>query len=161
MIVLVQSTITNSPAQWAIIIAVYASSRMRRQWEYGVAGKPTHMDIPNFPTSYYNPCRKDKWNVVCVVYDTPSSKSSLWVNHRKIYDFACRLHLKASTLNLFNKVIHFDDASGFDGYNGSVEIYNYYKYIPSGLIAVWMTYLCGKYKIPKSGSTIIWTVPKV
>ena len=33
---------------------------------HGVAG----MDISNFPTSYYNPSRKDKWNVVCVVYDT-------------------------------------------------------------------------------------------
>ena len=31
---------------------------------YGVAGKPNYMDISNFPTSYYNPCRKDKWNVV-------------------------------------------------------------------------------------------------
>ena len=44
-------------------------------------GKPTHMDILNFPTSYYNPCRKDKWNVVCVVYDITSGKSLLWVNH--------------------------------------------------------------------------------
>ena len=41
--------------------------------------KPTYMDISNFPTSYYNPCQKDIWNVVCVVYDTTSSKSSLWV----------------------------------------------------------------------------------
>ena len=23
---------------------------------HGVAGKPTHMDISTFPTSYYNPC---------------------------------------------------------------------------------------------------------
>ena len=56
---------------------------------YGVAGKPNYMDISNFPTSYYNPCRKGKWNVVCVVYDTTSGKSSLWVNHGKIRDFAC------------------------------------------------------------------------
>ena len=33
---------------------------------YGVAGKPNYMDISNFPTSYYNPHRKDKLNVVCV-----------------------------------------------------------------------------------------------
>ena len=92
------------------------------------------MDILNFPTSYYNPCRKGKWNVVCVVYDTTSSKSSLWVNHGKICDFVCRLPLKPSTLNLF----HFDDASGFDGYIESVEMYNYYKSIPSGLIAARM-----------------------
>ena len=69
---------------------------------YGVAGKPNYMDISNFPTSYYNPCRKDKWNVVRVLYDTTSGKSSLWVNHGKIRDFACRLPLKASTLNVFN-----------------------------------------------------------
>ena len=46
---------------------------------YGAVGehKPDHMDISNFPTSYYNPCRKDRWNVVCVVCDTTSSKTSL------------------------------------------------------------------------------------
>ena len=93
---------------------------------YGVAGKPNYMDISNFPTSYYNPCRKDKWNVACVGYDTTSGKSSLWVNHGRIRDFVCRLPLKASTLNLFNKVVHFDGASGFDGYIESVEMYNYY-----------------------------------
>ena len=93
----------------------------------GVAGKHNYMDILNFPTSYYNPCRKDKWNVVCVVYDTTYGKPSLWINHGKIRDFACRLPLKASTLNLFNKVVHFDDASGIDGYIESIEMYNYYK----------------------------------
>ena len=30
--------------------------------------------------------------------------------------------LKPSTLNLFNRVVHFDDASGFNGYIESVEI---------------------------------------
>ena len=46
---------------------------------YGAVGdrKPDYMDISNFPTSYYNPCRKDRWSVACVVYDTTSSKSSL------------------------------------------------------------------------------------
>ena len=91
---------------------------------YGVAGKPTHMDNSNFPTSYYNPCRKNKWNVVCVVYDITSGKSPLWVNHGKICDFARRLPLKPSTLNLFNRVVHFDDASDFNGYIESVERYN-------------------------------------
>ena len=61
----------------------------------------------NFPTSYFNPCQKDKWNVVCVVYDTTSGKSSLLVNHGKICDFASPLPLKASTLNLFNRVVHY------------------------------------------------------
>ena len=118
------------------------------------------MDISNFPTCYYNPCRKDKWNVVCVVYDITSGKSSLLINHGKVRDFARRLSLKASTLNLFNKVVHFDDASGFDCYIESVEMYNYYKSIPSGLIAARMTYLCEKYKIPKrkvkSSFTLRW-----
>ena len=64
---------------------------------------------------------------------------------------------KASTLNLFNRVVYFDDASGFNGHIKSVEMYNYYKSIPSGLIAGRMTYLCEKHKIPKraDGSTII------
>ena len=104
--------------------------------------KSTYMDISNFPTTYYNPCQKDRWNVVCVVYDTTYSKSSLWVNHGKICDFACRLPLKPSTLNLFNRVFHFDDASSFNGYIESVEMFNYYKTILCGLIATGMTYLC-------------------
>ena len=66
---------------------------------------------------------------------TTSSKSSLWVNHGKICDFSCRLPLKPSTLNLFTTVVHFDDASGFNGYIEIVEMFNYYKTIPSGLIA--------------------------
>ena len=63
------------------------------------------------------------------MYDITSGKFPLWVNHGKIRDFACRLPLKTSTLNLFNRVVHFDDASGFDGYIESVEMYNYYKSI--------------------------------
>ena len=50
-----------------------------------------------------------------------------------------RLHLKASTLNLVDRVVHFDDASGFDGYIERVEMYNYYKSIPTGLIAARMS----------------------
>ena len=110
--------------------------------ERGVTGvQGENMDISNFPTSYYNQCQKDRSNVFCVVYDTTSSKSSLWVNHGKIYDFMCRLPLKPSMLNLFNRVVHFDDASGFNGYIESVEMFNYYKTIPSGLTAARMTYL--------------------
>ena len=58
-------------------------------------------------------------------------------------------------LNLFNRVVHFDDASGFNGYIESVEMFNYYKNIQSVVIAARMTYPCGKYKIPKrtDGST--------
>ena len=109
---------------------------------YGVACHPyNYMEISNFPTSYFNPCRRDKWNVACVVYDTTSGKSSLWVNHGKIRDFACRIPLKASTLNWFNRVVHFDGASGFDAYIERVKVYNYYKSIPTGLNAARMTYL--------------------
>ena len=68
---------------------------------YGAVGdrKSTYMDISYFPTRYYNPCQKDRWKVFCIVYDITSSKSSLWVNHGKICDFAYRLPLKPSTLN--------------------------------------------------------------
>ena len=64
--------------------------------------------------------------------------------------------LKASELSLFNRAIHFDGASGFDGYIESVEMSNYYKSIPTGLIAARMSYHCEKFKIPKraDGSTI-------
>ena len=53
---------------------------------YGAVGdrKSTYMHISNFPASYYNPCEKGRWKVVCVVYDTTSNKSSLRVNHGKI-----------------------------------------------------------------------------
>ena len=61
--------------------------------------KYAYMCISNFPTSYYNPCQKDRWNVVCVVYGRTSSKSSLLVNHGKICDFVCRLPLKPRALN--------------------------------------------------------------
>ena len=35
---------------------------------HGAVGdrKPDYMDISNFPTSYFNPCRKYRWKVVCV-----------------------------------------------------------------------------------------------
>ena len=72
------------------------------------------------------------------MYGTTSGKSSLWVNHGKIRDFACRLPFKASTLNLFNRVVRFDGASGFDSYVESEEMYIYYKSIPTGLIAARM-----------------------
>ena len=52
-----------------------------------------------------------------------------------VCDFACCLPMKPSTLNLFNIVVHFDDASGFNSNIESVEIFNYYNTIPSGLIA--------------------------
>ena len=129
MIVLVWSTITSSPVEFL--------NNEKTMTVHGAIGdrKPTYMDVSNFPTSYHYPCQKDRSNVVCAVYGTTSSKSSLWVNHGKICDFACRLLIKPSTLNSFNGVIHFDDASGFNGYIESVVMFNDYKSIPSGLIA--------------------------
>ena len=55
MIVLVWRTITSSPVDdnHRGICFLEDEKTMR---VYGVAGKPTHMDISNFPTSYYNPC---------------------------------------------------------------------------------------------------------
>ena len=147
MIVLVQNTITYCGMDNNHCGVCFLKDKMTMR-VYGVAGKSNYMDISNFSRSYNNPCRKDKWNVVCVVYDTTSGKSSQWVNHGKMRDFARRLPLKASTLNFFIIVVHFDDSSGFDSYIESVDMYNYYKSIPSGLISARMTYLCEKYKIP-------------
>ena len=138
MIVLVQSTITpfycgmGDNHRGTCFLEDEKTMRV-----YGAGGDRKHdyMDISNFPTSYYNPCQKDRWNVVCVEYDTTSVKSSLWVNHGNICD------LKPSTLNLFKRGVHFDDANGVNGYIESVEMYNYYKSIPSGLIAARMTRL--------------------
>ena len=83
------------------------------------------------------------------LYDTTSVKSSLWVSYGKIRDFACRLPLKVSTLNLFNRIVYCDESSGFNGYIESVEMYNYFRSIPTRLISARMTYLCEKFKIPK------------
>ena len=100
-----------------MIIVVYASSRIKGQCICVASSPYNYMDISNFPTSYFRPCRRDKWNVICVVYDTTSGKSSLWVNHGKIRDFACHLPLKASTLNLINRVAHFDGARVYSNWS--------------------------------------------
>ena len=96
------------------------------------------------------------WNVVCVVYATTSGKSSLWVNHGKIRDFVCRLPLRASLLNLFNRVVYLDESRGFNGFIESVEMYNYDKFISTNRIAARVTYLRGKFKIPKRADGAIW-----
>ena len=88
------------------------------------------------------------------MYDTTSGKSSLCVNHGKMREFVCRLPSKVSELSLFNRAAHVDGASGFDGYIESVEMYNYYKSIPTGLIVARMTYLCEQFKIPKGADGI-------
>ena len=126
---IVQSTITSSPVEWTIIILVYATSRMKRQRGYMV--KLVNPSIWIFQISL--PV------TIIHVEGINGTLSSLWVNHGKIQDFATRLPLKASTLNLFNRVVHFDGASGFDGYIESVGMYNYYMSIPTGLIAAQMT----------------------
>ena len=105
---------------------------------YGVADKPHYMDISNFPTSYYNPCRKDMWNVVCVVYGTTSGKSSLWVNHETMH----RLPLRASTLKLYILM-------NLVALMGILRVLRCTTTIPAGLISARMTYLCETFKIPK------------
>ena len=73
------------------------------------------------------------WNVVCVVYDTTSGKSSLGISHGKIRDFACRIPLmNLVALMGILKVLRCATTS-----------------IPTGLISARMTYLCKKFKIPK------------
>ena len=59
MIVLVQSTITSCGMgdNHRGVCFLKDEKTMR---VHGVAGKPNDMDISNFPTSYYNPCRRDK-----------------------------------------------------------------------------------------------------
>ena len=46
----------------------------------------------------------------------------------------------------FNRVIQFDSTSGFNG--AILNVFNYYKPIPSGLIAARVVYLGENYKIP-------------
>ena len=63
------------------------------------------------------------------------------------------MSLRASTLNLSNPVVYFDESSGFNGYIESVEMYNYFKSIPTSLISARMTYLT--FKIPKRADDTI------
>ena len=67
-------------------------------------------------------------------------------------NFKCHIPTKPATLNLFNKVIHFSDASGFDV--AGVEIYAYYKTIAPALIQARMTYLCEKYKVSSAAGDV-------
>ena len=62
MIVLLQSAITSCGMSdnHSGICFLKDEKTMR---VYGVAGKHTNLDISNFLTSYYNPCRKDKCSV--------------------------------------------------------------------------------------------------
>ena len=78
MIAQVQSRITSSPVDDNHRgICFLKDEKTMRVYDAFGDRKSTYMDISNFPSSYYNPCQNDRWNVVCVVYDTTSSKSSL------------------------------------------------------------------------------------
>ena len=49
-----------------------------------------YMDITHFPNSYYNPCLPDRWNVLCIVYDTKHPESSaVLLNNGKLLNFTC------------------------------------------------------------------------
>ena len=105
---------------------------------YGAdTGTRIYMDVKNY--NYYNQYQQYKWNVVCVMYDQTgkANASSLWVNRGNVCNFTCKLPANSSTLNLFNRVVHFDMASSF---NGNIERDSYYKPIPSGLITARMTH---------------------
>ena len=72
MMALVRSTTTSSHVKWVIIIVVicFLEDEKTMRVHCAVADpKRNYMDISNFPTSYLNPCQKDRCNVVCVVYD--------------------------------------------------------------------------------------------
>ena len=61
---------------------------------YGTAtATASYIDVKDFPTSYYNPCQKGKWNVVCVMYDQTgkANASALWVNHEKVCNLTSQL----------------------------------------------------------------------
>ena len=104
-----KNTAYHSP--YDLVDNIYIVYKIRDYDGTGTEHNYLYIDISNFPTSYYNPCWKDMWNVICLVYDTTSGKFSLCVNHGKICDFACRLPLRASTVNLFNHVICLKRAS--------------------------------------------------
>ena len=102
------------------------------------------LDVKDFPTSNHN-----RRNVVCLMHDQNGRAhvSSLWANHGKVFNCTCKLPINAGTLNLFNSVVHFDSASGFNGDIECIEILTTNTAIPSGLTAARMTYLCEKYNI--------------
>ena len=53
----------------------------------------------------------------------------------------------ATELNFFTG--DFRDATSFDGYIGTIEIYPYFTTIPEDDTAARMIYLCEKYSIPR------------
>ena len=67
-------------------------------------------------TNYYNPCRTDIWNVVCITFDvkTPSN-SLLWVNQGKICNFTCHTPMRDCSINFYNNAVP-THASGFNGF---------------------------------------------
>ena len=89
-------------------------------------------DISNFPTSYYNPCRKDIWNVVCLTFDvkTPSN-SSLCVNHGKICNFTCHTPMRDCAINFYNNAVP-TNASGFNGFVIGLNLFHHYESVPDG-----------------------------
>ena len=119
---------------------------------YGVASTgttPTSMDISNFSSSYHNSCEVGRWNVLRIIYNTKHPKeSAIWLNHGKLMEFTCHLPpMLATELNFFTG--DFRDATSFDGYIGTIEIYPYFTTIPEDDTAVRMIYLCEKYSIPR------------
>ena len=105
-------------------------------------------DISDFPTNYYNPCRTDIWNVVCITFDvkTPSN-SLLWVNQGKICNFTCHTPMRDCSINFYNNAVP-THALGFNGFVIGLDLFHHY-----GLTQSYMTLLCDKYHIaPLPGS---------
>ena len=97
-------------------------------------------------TSYYNPCLPDRWNVLCIVYDTKHPESSaVWLNNGKLLNFTCPTAKESGQLNLFSR--DFKDEKAFHGYIALTEICPHFTSIPEGFTSSRMMALCVDYLV--------------
>ena len=109
-------------------------------------------DISDFPTNYYNPCRTDIWNVVCITFDVKTPSNSLpSVNQGKICNFTChtRCVIVPSTFTTMQYPLMPRGSAVLSlAWNFSTT-----TSLPDGLTQSYMTLLCDKYHIaPLPGS---------
>ena len=106
------------------------------------------MDITHFPNSYYNPCLSDRWNVLCIIYDTKRPESSaVWLNNGKLLNFTCPTAKESGQLNLFSR--DFKDEKAFNRYIALTEIYPHLTSIPEDFTSSRMMALCVEYLVAK------------
>ena len=119
---------------------------------YGIDPKiGVYMDITHITNSYYNPCLPDRWNVLCIVYQTPNTKhsesSAVWLNNGKLLNFTCPTAKESGQLNLFSG--EFKDEKAFNGYIALTEIYPHFASIPEGFTSSRRMALCVDYLVAK------------